>query len=141
MVYIHRQTFTMYLEVEGDRRIWKPYRSVRRTTGAGKVTRFMHLDIRTKGSLKEDMEPRQNFMSKPNQQSPVYAVEDDVPIPERKFPRRSKYPFGTMSPDQSVEIMNKSYSAIIGVLRKHKAEGKRYAVRKSDNGFRVWRLK
>ena len=78
-------------------------------------------------------------MNKQKEQLPSYVVEDNIPIPEKKLPRKSKYPFGSMGPNQSVEIMGKSYSAIIGVLRKHKLEGKRFTVRKSDNGFRVWR--
>jgi hypothetical protein len=69
----------------------------------------------------------------------IYAVEEGVPIPAPK-PKRSKYPFGSMLPDQSVEIPGKSYAAIIGVLRKHKLLGKRFSVRKSKEGYRVWRL-
>jgi len=83
------------------------------------------------------MEP--NMTSTQNQEKPSYAVEEGVPMPAPK-PKRSKYPFSSMSPNQSVEIPGKSYAAIIGVLRKQKLMGKRFAVRKSGEGYRVWRL-
>ena len=45
-----------------------------------------------------------------------------------------------MAPNQSVLIPEKTYAAVIGVLRKHKAEGKRFVVRNVDQGIRVWRI-
>jgi hypothetical protein len=45
-----------------------------------------------------------------------------------------------MQANQSVMIPNKTYAAIMGLLRKHKLSGKKYVVRKSDGGMRVWRI-
>jgi hypothetical protein len=69
----------------------------------------------------------------------IGQVETGIPVPPRKYNRQSKYPFGTMLPGQSVLISGKSYSAIIGVLRLHKAKGKVFTVRTEDGGVRVWR--
>ena len=66
-----------------------------------------------------------------------YLVEDNVPVPRRS--RRSKYPFATMQPHQSVVVLNKSYAAMIGVLRKHKSEGKIFVIRAIPGGMRIWR--
>ena len=70
----------------------------------------------------------------------VYEVDTGVPVPPKKYNRKSKYPFATMQPNQSVMIPNKTYAAIMGLLRKHKLSGKKYVVRKSDGGMRVWRI-
>ena len=69
-----------------------------------------------------------------------YNIEMDVPVPPKTISRRSKYPFATMNPNQSVMIKNKTYAAIMGLLRKHQVDGKKFVVRKSDGGMRVWRI-
>jgi len=81
-----------------------------------------------------------NSSNKQNSSSTSYAVENNVPVPPKRYARKSKYPFDTMAPNQSVLIPGKTYAAVIGVLRKHKAEGKRFVVRNSDQGIRVWRI-
>jgi hypothetical protein len=82
------------------------------------------------------MEQKMSYMSGAR----AYEVETDVPVPPKKYNRKSKYPFATMQPNQSVMIPNKTYAAIMGLLRKHKIGGKKYVVRKSDGGMRVWRI-
>jgi hypothetical protein len=84
------------------------------------------------------MEPRMNSSK---EQSSQYKVDDDVALPVKRSYRVSKYPFGDMLPNQSVEIAGKTYAAIIGSLRKHKLEGKKFTIRRSDAGHRVWRVK
>ena len=96
--------------------------------------KWRSLDIHTKGNLKKDMEPKMNSSAK-------YKVEDDVVLPVKRSYRVSKYPFGDMLPNQSVEIVDKTYAAIIGSLRKHKLEGKKFTIRRSDAGHRIWRTK
>lgn len=81
------------------------------------------------------MEPRMNSLS-----NAKYKVENDVILPIKRSYRVSKYPFGEMLPNQSVEIADKTYAAIIGSLRKHKLEGKSFTIRRSDVGHRVWRI-
>jgi hypothetical protein len=44
-----------------------------------------------------------------------------------------------MQPHQSVVVLNKSYAAMIGVLRKHKSEGKIFVIRAIPGGMRIWR--
>jgi len=83
------------------------------------------------------MEPRNIYMTKQNEQ---YKVDDDIPLPQRRMPRTSKYPFNTMSPNQSVFVPEKTYAAVIGSLRKPKSEGKKFSVHRSENGWRVWRI-
>jgi hypothetical protein len=77
--------------------------------------------------------------NKPERQSAGYQVETGVPVPPRKYSRQSKYPFAEMLPGQSVLIKGKTYSAVIGVLRQHKAKGKSFTVRTTEEGIRVWR--
>jgi hypothetical protein len=86
------------------------------------------------------MEPNMISTNKQNLPSTGYEVEDDVPVPPKKVSRKSKYPFGSMAINQSVLIPEKGYSAVIGVLRKHKAEGKKFIIRQVTEGFRVWRI-
>jgi hypothetical protein len=86
------------------------------------------------------MEQKMNSTNKQNSQSTGYEVEDNVPVPPKKVSRKSKYPFGSMAINQSVLIPEKGYSAVIGVLRKHKAEGKKFIIRQVTEGFRVWRI-
>jgi hypothetical protein len=100
---------------------------------------WLFLGTHTNRGLKKDMEPRMTSTKKQDQPSSVYVVEEGVLMPAPK-PKRSKYPFGSMLTNQSVEIPGKTYAAIIGVLRKHKQLGKRFSVRKSEAGYRVWRL-
>lgn len=69
-----------------------------------------------------------------------YTVEEGVPVPPKKYVRKSKYPFVHMQPNQSVLIEGKSYNSLMGVLRKYKAEGKKFIVRQVEQGLRVWRL-
>lgn len=69
-----------------------------------------------------------------------YAVESGVPVPSKRVVRPSKYPFARMQPNQSTLITGKSYGTIMGTLRRYKAEGKKFLVRQTDTGFRVWRL-
>ena len=78
-------------------------------------------------------------MNAQNQQSVNYQIENNVPVPVKRYARKSKYPFGDMGANQSVLISGKSYSAIIGVLRKYKAEGKKFVIRKAEGGLRIWR--
>jgi len=105
------------------------------------MMRMPHQGIRTRGNLKNDMEQKMNSSNTPKQPLQRYDVENDVPVPSpRKQSRKSKYPFGVMLPNQSVMIPNKSYAAVIGVLRKHKSEGKKFIVRATEGGQRVWRL-
>lgn len=66
-----------------------------------------------------------------------YKIEENVPVPKRA--RRSKYPFATMQPHQSVVVPDKSYAAMIGVLRKHKLDGKKFVIRAIPGGMRIWR--
>jgi hypothetical protein len=82
------------------------------------------------------MEPKMSYTNS----AKSYEVETDVPVPPKKYNRKSKYPFSTMQANQSVMIPNKTYAAIMGLLRKHKLSGKKYVVRKSDGGMRVWRI-
>jgi hypothetical protein len=86
------------------------------------------------------MEQKMNSSDKQKSQSIGYEVEDNVPVPPKKVSRKSKYPFGSMAINQSVLIPEKGYSAVIGVLRKHKSEGKKFVVREVADGFRVWRV-
>ena len=97
--------------------------------------KWRSLDIHTKGNLKNDMEPRMNSSN-----SAKYKVENDVVLPVKRSYRVSKYPFGEILPNQSVEIAEKTYAAIIGSLRKHKLDGKKFTIRRSDVGHRVWRI-
>ena len=97
--------------------------------------KWRSLDIHTKGNLKKDMEPRMNSSNNAN-----YKVENNVVLPVKRSYRNSKYPFGEMLPNQSVEIADKTYAAIIGSLRKHKLDGKKFTIRRSDVGHRVWRI-
>ena len=80
-----------------------------------------------------------NSSDKQKTQSSIYEIEDNVPVPPKTVIRQSKYPFGAMAVNQSVLIPEKGYSAVIGVLRKHKAEGKKFTIREVAGGFRVWR--
>ena len=97
--------------------------------------RLPFLGTRTRGLLRKDTELKDNSMIIAN-----YNIEMDVPVPPKTISRRSKYPFATMNPNQSVMIKNKTYAAIMGLLRKHKVDGKKFVVRKSDGGMRVWRI-
>jgi hypothetical protein len=98
------------------------------------------LGIHSRGNLKKGMEPNMISTNKQNSPSIGYEVEDDVPVPPKKVSRKSKYPFGSMAINQSVLIPEKGYSAVIGVLRKHKNEGKKFVIRQVAEGFRVWRI-
>jgi len=86
--------------------------------------------------LRRDMERNWNYMKAANS----YNLEMDVPVPPKTYNRRSKYPFATMKANQSVMIPNKTYAAIMGLLRNHKIGGKKFVVRTSDGGMRVWRI-
>ncbi len=70
-----------------------------------------------------------------------YKVDSNIPIPPKRYTRPSKYPFGTMSVNASVFMADKTYQAIMGLLRLHKAKGKRFVVRSMDKGYRIWRVK
>lgn len=123
----------------GGRQIWKLYLSVRCITEVERTTRPMCRVTRLNELSKIGTEPKRNFMNELKPKSKNYVVENNIPV--NPIVRSSIYPFGEMAVNQSVEIPNKRYATIIGSLRKHKAAGKKYSCRKTETGFRVWRLK
>jgi hypothetical protein len=93
----------------------------------------------SKGVLRKDTAQKSPSLQPPKAPSTGLMIEDDVPVPSKRYVRVSKYPFGEMLPGQSCLVPNKTYSAVIGVLRRHKALGKKFTVRKLEEGIRVWR--
>lgn len=80
-------------------------------------------------------------MKKSAKKSGAYTVETGVPVPPKRYKRESKYPFNTMACNQSVLISDKSYAAVMGLLRKAKTAGKQFVARTMGTGVRVWRTK
>ena len=103
--------------------------------------RIMYHATRTEKNSSADMAVNRISTNKPNASSTSYVVETGIPVHPKQYTRKSKYPFGTMTPKQSVLIPGKSYQAVIGLLRKHKADGKQFTVRKEGNAMRIWRTR
>ena len=103
--------------------------------------RLPYQDIRLNEHGKHAMAVNRDSTIRSNASLASYVVEDGVPVPPKRYTRKSKYPFVNMKAGQSVMIPGKTYAAVMGLLRKHKNDGKKFVVRKSDGGMRIWRTK
>ena len=81
---------------------------------------------------------------------PEFKIEKEIPIPKNRNPGAlEKFPFEKMKVNDSffvpVSFINENYknksSFQSTVCYSGKRHGRKYTVRKVENGYRVWRIK
>jgi len=72
----------------------------------------------------------------------MFKIENNIPQPEPHLGTKAKYPFTTMEVGQSVFIDGGKHDSNPAIAAKMyaKRSGKKFTIRKIDNGVRVWRV-
>lgn len=72
----------------------------------------------------------------------MFQIESNVPLPEPKLGiRKAKYPFADMNVGDSFVVSGKLKQTVASSASRYaRLHGKRFAVRKVPDGYRVWRI-
>ena len=66
----------------------------------------------------------------------TYTIDKGIPLP----PQRQKYPFVDMEVGDSIELEVTRSSVGTSIANCQRATGRKFTVRKTEKGIRVWRV-